>query len=263
MDTNLLLIVGLIVLLAIVAGLMLMRRRRSEHLSDRFGPEYERTVERMGSRGKAEADLAAREQRVRKLEIVPLAPQEAQRFRTEWQSLQARFVDSPRTAMTEADLLVRDLMSKRGYPVADFETRAADISVDHPHVVEHYRAAHEISLLHQRGQADTEAMRQALVHYRALFSELLEVEAPAAARSTVVEERRETAAAPRVSGFMPDRAMARDEAVDRNRALARDEAEAREREINRDRERQREIERDRQRDVQRDRDVQRERQRER
>jgi len=142
---------------------------------------------------------------------------------------------------------VRDLMTRRGYPVGDFETRAADISVDHPHVVEHYRAAHEVSLLHQRGQADTEAMRQALVHYRALFSELLEVDGQAEAR-TVVEERR--AEAPRMSGFMPERAM------------ARDEAQAREREIHRDRERQREIERERdQKDVQRD--VQRERQRER
>jgi hypothetical protein len=247
MDTNLLVIGGLIVLLLVIAGLMLARRRRTEHLADRFGPEYDRTVERMGSRGKAEADLAAREKRVHKLEIVPLAPQEAQRFRTEWQTLQGRFVDSPRTAMTEADLLVRDLMTRRGYPVGDFETRAADISVDHPHVVEHYRAAHEVSLLHQRGQADTEAMRQALVHYRALFSELLEVDGQAEAR-TVVEERR--AEAPRMSGFMPERAM------------ARDEAQAREREIHRDRERQREIERERdQKDVQRD--VQRERQRER
>jgi LPXTG-motif cell wall-anchored protein len=240
MDTNLLVIGGLILLLLVIAGLMLTRRRRTEQLAQRFGPEYERTVERMGSRGKAEADLAAREKRVHKLEIVPLAPQEAQRFRTEWQSLQARFVDSPRSAMAEADLLVRDLMTRRGYPVGDFETRAADISVDHPHVVEHYRAAHEIALRHQRGQADTEAMRQALVHYRALFSDLLEVEGQPAAR-TVVEERREP---PRMSGFMPERAMARDEAQER------------EREINRDRERQREIERDQ-------RDAQRERQRER
>jgi LPXTG-motif cell wall-anchored protein len=240
MDTNLLVIGGLILLLLVIAGLMLTRRRRTEQLAQRFGPEYERTVERMGSRGKAEADLAAREKRVHKLEIVPLAPQEAQRFRTEWQSLQARFVDSPRSAMAEADLLVCDLMTLRGYPVGDFETRAADISVDHPHVVEHYRAAHEIALRHQRGQADTEAMRQALVHYRALFSDLLEVEGQPAAR-TVVEERREP---PRMSGFMPERAMARDEAQER------------EREINRDRERQREIERDQ-------RDAQRERQRER
>jgi hypothetical protein len=237
MDTNLLVTLGILLLLAIVAGALLMRRRRSDHLVDRFGPEYERTVERMGSRGKAEADLAAREKRVHKLEIVPLAPQEAQRFRSEWQNLQSRFVDSPRTAMTEADLLVRDLMARRGYPVADFETRAADISVDHPHVVEHFRAAHGISQLHQRGQADTEAMRQALVHYRALFSELLEVQQPA--ERTVVEERRE---APRMSGFMPERAMAREEAQER------------EREINRDRDRQREVEGDRQREVQRERE---------
>ena len=126
MDTNLLVTLGILLLLAIAAAALLMRRKRSDHLADRFGPEYERTVERMGSRGKAEADLAAREKRVHKLEIVPLAAQEAQRFRAEWQTLQSRFVDSPRTAMTEADLLVRDLMTRRGYPVADFETRAAD-----------------------------------------------------------------------------------------------------------------------------------------
>ena len=239
MDTNLLVTLGILLLLAIVAAALLMRRKRSDHLADRFGPEYERTVERMGSRGKAEADLAAREKRVHKLEIVPLAAQEAQRFRAEWQTLQSRFVDSPRTAMTEADLLVRDLMTRRGYPVADFETRAADISVDHPHVVEHYRAAHEVSLLHQRGQADTEAMRQALVHYRALFSELLEVQ-PEPAPRTVVEERRETE--PRSASFLrPERAMARDEAQDR------------EREIQRDRQRQGDMERDRQRDLERDR----------
>jgi hypothetical protein len=237
MDINLLVVLGILLLLAIAAGALLMRRRRSDHLADRFGPEYERTVERMGSRGKAEADLAAREKRVHKLEIVPLAPQEAQRFRTEWQALQSRFVDSPRTAMTEADLLVRDLMTRRGYPVADFETRAADISVDHPHVVDHYRAAHEVSLLQLRGQADTEAMRQALVHYRALFSELLEVQpAPRA----VVQERRE--AEPRTASFQrPERAM------------ARDEAQAREREIQRDRQRQGDLERDRQRDLERNR----------
>lgn len=239
MDTNLLVTLGILLLLAIAAAALLMRRKRSDHLADRFGPEYERTVERMGSRGKAEADLAAREKRVHKLEIVPLAAQEAQRFRAEWQTLQSRFVDSPRTAMTEADLLVRDLMTRRGYPVADFETRAADISVDHPHVVEHYRAAHEVSLLHQRGQADTEAMRQALVHYRALFSELLEVQ-PEPAPRTVVEERRETE--PRSVSFLrPERAMARDEAQDR------------EREIQRDRQRQGDMERDRQRDLERDR----------
>jgi LPXTG-motif cell wall-anchored protein len=238
MDTNLFVILGILLLLAIAAGALLMRRRRSDHLADRFGPEYERTVERMGSRGKAEADLAAREKRVHKLEIVPLAPQEAQRFRTEWQTLQSRFVDSPRAAMTEADLLVRDLMTRRGYPVSDFETRAADISVDHPHVVDHYRAAHEVSLRHLRGQADTEAMRQALVHYRALFSELLEVQPEPAARA-VAQERRE-AQRPRMSGFMPERAMARDEAQAREREIQRD----RQRDLERDR-RERERERER------------------
>jgi LPXTG-motif cell wall-anchored protein len=208
-DVNLLVALGIIVLLLVVAGVLLTRRRRSEHLVERFGPEYERAVERTGSRDKAEADLLAREKRVRKLDIVPLAPQDAERFRMEWQGLQGRFVDNPRSAVTEADIMVRDLMTRRGYPMGDFESRAADISVDHPLVVEHYRAAHAIALREREGSADTEALRQALVHYRALFAELLEV-APGPARRTGADERR--ADEPRRRGFMqPDRAMAREE----------------------------------------------------
>jgi hypothetical protein len=218
MDDNLLITLGVILLLVVVGALLLTRRRRSQQLAERFGPEYERTVERMGSRGKAEADLAAREKRVRKFELVPLAPQDAQRFRTEWQSLQARFVDSPGAAVTEADTLVRDLMTRRGYPMGDFETRAADISVDHPLVVEHYRSAHDIALRHHRGEADTEGLRQALVHYRALFSELLETAEEPARRAT--EERRSEA--PRRPMVQPDRAMARDEAEARERERRRE-----------------------------------------
>ncbi|HEY0826001.1 MAG TPA: hypothetical protein VGD76_19600 [Ramlibacter sp.] len=215
MDTNLLITLAIIVLLLVIAGALLARRRRSDHLAQRFGPEYERTVERTGSRGKAEADLAAREKRVQKLDIVALAPHEAQRYRMEWQGVQARFVDNPRTAVAEADLLVRDVMLHRGYPMGDFESRAADISVDHPLVVEHYRAAHEIALRDRQGQADTEALRQALVHYRALFSELLE-EAPEPARRGAQERRMEE---PRRTGsnLRPERAFARDEADTRDR----------------------------------------------
>ena len=207
-DVNLLIALGIIVLLLVVAGLLLTRKRRSEHLSRHFGPEYERTVESMGSREKAEAELLAREKRVRKLQIIPLPPQDAERFRMEWQSLQGRFVDNPRSAVAEADILVRDLMTRRGYPMGDFESRAADISVDHPLVVEHYRAAHAIALREREGGADTEALRQALVHYRALFAELLEVAQEPVRRAA--EERR--AEEPRRRGFLrPDRAMAREE----------------------------------------------------
>lgn len=220
MDTNLLITLAIVVLLLAIAAALLARRRRSHHLARRFGPEYERTVERTGSRGKAEADLPAREKRVQKLDIVPLAPHQAQRYRMEWQGLQARFVDNPRTAVAEADLLVRDVMMHRGYPMGDFESRAADISVDHPLVVEHYRAAHAIAVRDRQGEADTEALRQAVVHYRALFSELLQT-APEPARRPAQDRRSEE---PRRTGgaLRPDRAFARDEASSRDRERRRE-----------------------------------------
>lgn len=217
MDLNLLLALAILLLLAVIAGAALARRRRSERLARHFGPEYERTVHEMGSRGKAEAELGAREQRVRDLHIVPLPAHEAQRFRMEWQGLQARFVDSPRTAVAEADLLVRDVMIRRGYPVGDFERRAADLSVDHPLVVEHFRAAHAIALRERAGEADTEALRQALVHYRALFTELLE---PRPQVRRVEEERREMQ--PRRGFMQPERAMAKDGTVTKDRERRRE-----------------------------------------
>jgi hypothetical protein len=176
-DTTL--IAAVVVLVLVLAGsLLLVQRRKSERLERRFGPEYHRTVDEMGSRNKAESELQAREKRVQKLEIVPLAPEQAARFSEEWRQLQGRFVDNPKGALTDADRLVTELMRQRGYPMADFDTRVSDISVDHPAVVHHYRAARDIALRDHRGEADTEALRQAVVHYRALFSELLEVEDP-------------------------------------------------------------------------------------
>ena len=151
-------------------------------LERRFGPEYGRTVEEFGSRPKAEAELKARQKRVEQLHIVPLAPAEARRFSESWRVLQGRFVDNPKEVLVDADLLVRELMQKRGYPMADFDLRAADISVDHPQVVEHYRAAHDIALRDRHGDVDTEGMRQAVIHLRALFAELLEIETPEPAR---------------------------------------------------------------------------------
>lgn len=217
MDPNLLIALVIVVLLLVIAAAVMTRRRRTEHLAHRFGPEYERTVERMGSRPRAEAELAEREKRVRGFHIVPLAPADAQRFRADWQALQARFVDSPRSAVAEADVLVRELMTRRGYPMGDFDSLAADISVDHPQVVEHYRAAHAIAVRDHDGAADTESLRQAVVHYRALFAELLEVAEPqgSAARASADERPREKR---KGFGFLhPDRAMARDEATARER----------------------------------------------
>jgi hypothetical protein len=158
-----------------IAAWFFYRRNESERLAQHFGPEYGRAVDELGSRTKAEAELRTRQKRVEKLNIVPLTPAEAQRFSQEWTSLQARFVDNPKGSLIEADQLVRELMSKRGYPMGDFERRAADISVDHPNVVNHYRAAQNIVMRDRRGDADTESLRKAVVHYRALFDELLEV----------------------------------------------------------------------------------------
>ncbi|HET6827308.1 MAG TPA: hypothetical protein VFH35_01420 [Ramlibacter sp.] len=217
MDANLFVALLVIALLA-VAGWLLLRRRRSETLARQFGPEYEHAVSRTGSRSKAEAELLARRQRVSKLSIVPLAPAEAERFAQAWRSLQARFVDSPQGVLLEADQLVRELMQRRGYPMGDFETRAADVSVDHPGVVDHYRAAHAIALRDQRGEADTEALRQAIVHYRALFADLLEVDArPEAQRARTEAAGRDDRA------WMPrgEHAMARRE--ERQERTPRDE----------------------------------------
>ena len=127
-----------------------------------------------GDRGKAEAELARRAERVKALHIRPLEPAQRARFADAWRADQARFVDDPTQAVAEADRLVGELMQARGYPVGDFEQRAADVSVDHPHVVENYRTAHDIAVRQARGEADTEALRKAMVHYRALFDDLLD-----------------------------------------------------------------------------------------
>jgi hypothetical protein len=153
-----------------------MNRMRSQRLRQRFGPEYDRTVREEGNLRKAEAALEARARRVAKLHIRPLNAADADRFDSAWRGVQARFVDDPRGAVTEADRLVGELMAARGYPVGEFEQRVADISVDHPDVVVNYRAAREIAVRHSEGKADTEDLRQAMVHYRALFRDLLETD---------------------------------------------------------------------------------------
>jgi hypothetical protein len=176
LDTQTMTVVAVVILALLAVGVWLYtRKRQSDRLIQRFGPEYGRAVDEMGSRAKAESELRTREKRVEKLNIVPLAPADAARFSEDWKALQGRFVDNPKGVLMEADQLVRDLMGKRGYPMGDFDSRAADISVDHPAVVEHYRAAQAIALRDKRGEADTEELRKAVVHYRALFDELLEV----------------------------------------------------------------------------------------
>lgn len=177
-------VVGIVVVLALVAlaAYFLYRKRQSDRLAERFGDEYDLAVREHGSRTKAEAELRQREARVGQLRIVPLAPGEGARFSSAWNRVQADFVDNPAGAVTQADQLVRELMQKRGYPMSDFEHRAADISVDHPAVVRNYRAAQGIHARTLSGEVETEELRKAVVHYRALFDELLEV--------SVTEERR-------------------------------------------------------------------------
>ncbi|HEY7005921.1 MAG TPA: hypothetical protein VH392_05495 [Sphingomicrobium sp.] len=172
-------IVAIMVVAVIVGAILYSRRARSEHLRDRFGPEYDRAIKAKGDQSKAEADLAAREKRVDKLDIRPLEPAERREFGERWSDVQARFVDDPPRAVAFADALLGDVMKARGYPVSDFDQRAGDISVDHPVVVEHYHKAHDIAVRHGRGDASTEDLRQAMIHYRALFDNLVGAGAPA------------------------------------------------------------------------------------
>jgi hypothetical protein len=162
-----------LVLLGVVLWLAMMRRR-SEQLREVYGPEYDRTVEESEDRRAAESELVERQKRVEEFDIQPLDPAERTRFASRWIAVQSRFVDDPKSALGEADELVTEVMSERGYPMDDFDQRAADVSVSHPRVVEDYRAAHGISERVGSNDATTEDMRQALVHYRALFSDLLD-----------------------------------------------------------------------------------------
>jgi len=167
---------GVILIIAVLAWLYLRNRRTTTaSLRQKFGPEYDRAVLKHGSERKAEAKLADREKRVEKLNIRDLDPIEHERFSEQWESVQSRFVDSPKGAVAEADDLVSSVMKTRGYPVSDFNQRAADISVDHPRVVENYRSAHEIALRVGKNEATTEDLRTAMIHYRSLFEELVQV----------------------------------------------------------------------------------------
>ncbi|HEY6491141.1 MAG: hypothetical protein WCC26_05340 [Terracidiphilus sp.] len=166
----------LIAVVVIVGGVVvyLLERRRSARLRARFGQEeYERAMVEKGDRRHAEAQLAERTKRVEAFHLRPLSATDRARFIAAWEQVQARFVDAPAGAVSEADQLLGDVMATRGYPVGDFEQRAADISVDHPVVTQNYRAAHAIALSHAGGQASTEDLRRAMIHYRALFEDLV------------------------------------------------------------------------------------------
>ncbi len=171
-NTAIFVILLVAVVLAVVAWLI-VQRQRSLHLKRRFGPEYDLTVSEFHSRAKAESELLKREDRVARLKIVPLTPSDAARFSQAWNELQSRFIDNPKGVVAHADQLIRELMEERGYPMGDFERRAADISVDHPGVVATYRVAQSIAASDARGEADTEELRKAVIYYRTLFDELL------------------------------------------------------------------------------------------
>jgi hypothetical protein len=173
--TQIAVIIAVVVVLAVgIAVALFVRKRRTQRLRTQFGgAEYARAVEEGGSRKKAEAVLDERAERVERFQIRPLAPADRARFIESWARVQARFVDGPGGAVADADQLLGDVMSTRGYPVSDFEQRAADLSVDHPLVLENYRAAHQTALRQSQGQANTEDLRQAMIHYRSLFEELV------------------------------------------------------------------------------------------
>jgi hypothetical protein len=181
-------IVILVVVVAVVVialGFVVTLWRRSRRLREEFGPEYKHAVRQYGDARKAEAELAAREKRVRGLDIRPLTQEEQRNFAEVWRRTQARFVDEPSKAVGEADGLIKEVMQRRGYAVGDFDQRAADISVDHPNVVTNYRAGREIAARNKSGEATTEELRQAMVHYRSLFEELVEVEEPATGKEAI------------------------------------------------------------------------------
>jgi hypothetical protein len=192
MDTRTTMIVAGIVVIAIIAiaALLIARKRKSEHLKQQFGPEYDRAVLQHGDPRQAEAVLLEREKRVDKLSIRPLSSGDRERYANEWAFVQKRFVDDPSMAVTQAEKLVTSVMVARGYPMGgDFEQRAADISVNYPAVVQNYRSAREITLRHSQGQSSTEELRQSMVYFRSLFEELLDSPKAANAKIGASHER--------------------------------------------------------------------------
>lgn len=181
-------LVVLVVLLAAAAITLWMRSRRTEALKSQFGAEYARAVHDTGDERKAETLLAERQKRVAGYTIKPLSQEMRAHFVETWRGVQAQFVDDPSYAVTRADDLLSEVMLARGYPVHDFDQRAADLSVDHPDVVQHYRTAHDLALSHSRGEASTEDLRTAMIHFRALFDDLVN-EPDQYAKSAAVKEK--------------------------------------------------------------------------
>ncbi|HZQ31534.1 MAG TPA: hypothetical protein VFB19_07345 [Mycobacterium sp.] len=167
---------ALIAVLAIFLGVGALKTRRTERLKEHFGPEYGHTVDELGDQRAAEKELAARQRRHDKLDIVALSPQAQEKYARQWQSVQAGFIDSPDGAVRDADRLVTEVMRERGYPVDDFERRAAEVSVEHPEVVQEYRSAHQVFEAQGSNGVGTDDQREAFVHYRALFERLLELD---------------------------------------------------------------------------------------
>jgi len=183
MHTSTIVILALIVLLVVAAAVIIAERRKSARLRSRFGPEYARAVQDAGSRHAAEAALHQREKRVNSFTLRPLAPADRERYAAAWRRIQAQFVDNPRDAVTRADQLLAEVMTMRGYPDSDIEQRTADLSVHHPVLVQSYRSAQDIATRHLRGEAGTEDLRQAMLHYRALFDDLIDQAAEAPLRA--------------------------------------------------------------------------------
>ncbi len=180
MSTTAYIVIAVVVVIAVIAIAIIANQRKSSRLQDTFGSEYERTIQQTGDRRQAERELAGRVERRKQFNIVELPEQARQQYLAQWQRVQAAFVDAPAESVRQADALVSQVMTDRGYPVAEFEQRADDVSVDHPRVVDNYRSAHTIALASGQGQADTEALRRAMTQYRALFEDLLGVSGPQA-----------------------------------------------------------------------------------
>ena len=177
MILTLILVLGVMVIIGVVLGSVLVRRKRSDRLQEQFGPEYDHAVQTIGDEKKAQTELDERRKHVEALDIRSLSASEHERYMSDWAAVQSKFVDEPGQAIVDADRLIMEVMQVRAYPVSDFDQRAADISVNYPALVSNYRAAREIAIKNKQNQADTEELRQAMIYYRSLFDELLETEA--------------------------------------------------------------------------------------
>ena len=176
MDTWVWIVIALAAIVLVGVVWSATRSRRTRALKDTFGREYDRTVEQAGGKRDAERELRERQKRHEQLDIRPLSAESRDRYVRQWRSTQTRFVDDPKGAVAEADMLVQSVMKERGYPTADFDSRVDEISVEHPDLVEKYRTAHGIAQKSERDEASTEELRHSVRHYRALFAELLEVD---------------------------------------------------------------------------------------